>query len=268
MLVLGVFVLGGTLAWTAVMPSPSGLVGYWPFDSISAGTTPDVSGSANNGTLSGGPVLAAGKFASAMSFTGTSKQYVKVANQIPNDFTVSLWLKTTSSCPEGSTASVGNGIVSSNATGNGMIPMALLGTKLAFDTDNTKTGKTDTLVSTSAVNTGQWVHALVTRAQATGAKQLFINGSLQASQTSTTAALSANPNITLGGNTVQGHYYTGLLDEVRFYSRVLTSTEIKELSDGPPVPGDLTATAGPAESVLKWSAPAGGLLTYTYTVLR
>lgn len=266
--ILGIFILGGTLAWTAVRVSPSGLVGYWPFDSISGGMTPDDSGSANNGALFGGPVLAPGKFASAMSFTGTSKQYVKVANQIPNDFTVSLWLKTTSTGPQGTAAFQGDGIVSASATGNAMIPMALLGTKLAFDTDNMKTGKTDTLVSTAAINTGQWLHALVTRAQSTGLKQLFINGTLEASQTSTTAALSANPNISIGGNTGTGHYYTGLLDEVRFYSRVLTSTEITELSHGPPVPAGLTATAGPAESVLKWSAPSGGLLSYTYTLLR
>src|SRR5580765_8183163 len=41
----------------------TGLVAYWPLDTIAAGTTPDTSGTtpANTATLFGGPTTAAGK---------------------------------------------------------------------------------------------------------------------------------------------------------------------------------------------------------------
>src|SRR5260221_9669327 len=79
----------------------TGLVAYWPLDTITGGTTtPDTSGSApaNTATLTGGPTTAAGKIANGFTFAAASSQYLSVADATSlqfgtGDFTVALWMK-------------------------------------------------------------------------------------------------------------------------------------------------------------------------------
>ena len=75
------------------------------------------------------------------------------------------------------------------------------------------------------------------------------------SVTATTArlgVLNSNPNINIGGNTLDGRYFNGLIDDVRFYSRVLTAGEIATL-----LPGTAPTVA---------LATATNIVTNTFTV--
>jgi len=49
---------------------------------------------------------------------------------------------------------------------------------------------------------------------------------LEASGLAGSAVLDDNPNIDIGGNTGDSRYFNGLIDEVAFYTRVLTPQEI------------------------------------------
>ena len=82
-------------------------------------------------------------------------------------------------------------------------------------------------------NTGQWYHIVVTRKASTGTK-IYVNGTLNVSNTST-----INPNYattqytTLGATQYQPstttYYFNGKIDAVNVWDKELTSTEVTEL---------------------------------------
>lgn len=212
----------------------AGLKGNWTFNQSSGATATDSSGNNNTGVLFGGPVWTAGKIGNGLLFNGTSAR-VDVQNSIPDDFSLSLWLRTTSTGAGGTEAYQGHGIAWSDVGGaaNDMVPMALLGTKLSFFTGHVNPVLGSSLQSASNVNTGAWVHVAVTRVRSTGEKRIYVNGVQEASGTSSTATLNANPVLVLGANPLDGRYLSGLLDEVRIYNRALTPAEISVLAGLP-----------------------------------
>ena len=87
--------------------------------------------------------------------------------------------------------------------------------------------------SAAAVNNGNWHHVVLTRNAATGAVQVYLNGSLSGSATSelgvvTTAFSSIGRIEDTGGTPV---YFNGQLDEMRIYDRVLTAAEVAIVRD-------------------------------------
>lgn len=90
-------------------------------------------------------------------------------------------------------------------------------------------GSETTVTGTQEISTGQWMHLAVTRDAVSGAVKLYVNGALDGAATAGLAVLNANARIHIGGNTLDGRYFNGLIDDVRFYSRVLTPAEIATL---------------------------------------
>jgi hydrogenase maturation factor HypE len=79
-------------------------------------------------------------------------------------------------------------------------------------------------LGTAALAANTWTHLAVTYDGAT--LRLFVNG-VQAGTRAIAGAVAASSNpLRIGGNTVWGEYFSGLIDEVRVYSRVLTAAEI------------------------------------------
>ena len=58
----------------------------------------------------------------------------------------------------------------------------------------------------------------------------FVNGVLDGVSNGGTGLLTANPVIHFGGNTLDGRYFLGLMDEVRAYNRVLSDAEVAALA--------------------------------------
>src|SRR5262249_34072865 len=117
-------------------------------------------------------------------------------------------------------------------------------------------GGTETSINgNQEISTGQWMHLAVTRDGVSGAVNLYINGAFDTNGVGSTAVLNANPNIHIGGNTLDGHYFNGLIDDVRFYSRVLNQTEIISL----------LPTAAPSVSLSTSSATVTNRFTVTAT---
>jgi hypothetical protein len=86
----------GTVATSTC--SSNSLVGWWTFNGsdISGTTALDRSGSVDNGTLTNGPTLTAGKIGQALSFSGGSSQYVDFGASYNGIKTISLWYKASS----------------------------------------------------------------------------------------------------------------------------------------------------------------------------
>jgi hypothetical protein len=85
------------------------------------------------------------------------------------------------------------------------------------------------LGGTQEISTGQWMHLAVTRDGVSGVFKIYVNGILDGTATGGTGLLKANLGIAIGGNVGDNRYFNGLIDDVRFYSRVLTGVEVASL---------------------------------------
>ncbi len=180
--------------------------------------------------ISGVPTAtASGVSGGAVEFDGQT--YLRwgsdIAATLAGSFTAAVWIKTTQSYGYDYEAGYyGVGIVYADQPGQttDTIPIALNGSKAGFMTSN---GVQDTTIhSTSAINTGSFVHVAVTYDIATGVKRLYVNGTLQATETVTPTALNARNLLFLGANDFDGRYFTGVLDDFQFYNQALTADEV------------------------------------------
>ena len=148
-------------------------------------------------------------------------------------FSVSLWLKTTNTpgSDSGDQYSAA-GIVStlSGDYNNACMPMGQTGSKLAFYTGG---DVLNTLHSQASINTGQYVHIVTTRDRQTGEKRIYINGALDSSIYSDTNLLngSSTDGLSIGYN--NGNVFAGRMDEIQFYSGVLSSNDVAYLHNNP-----------------------------------
>ena len=76
-----------------------------------------------------------------------------------------------------------------------------------------------------------WTHLAATYDGAT--MRLYVNGVQVASRAQTgTIATSTNP-LQIGGDSLYGQYFAGMIDEVRVYNRALSVTEIQTDMNSP-----------------------------------
>jgi len=220
---------------------------WLPFEEGTGTTTADASGNGNNGALnnlSPGAWIA-GKIGNALAFDGAN-DYVRINNHLGATFTISCWIKTTQVFQQVTPTYDGTGIIWSDVGGSAN-DFLLGGTRNAGGTNRMSFFVGSGNVTTSGtrpINTGQWVHLAVTRNATNGEVRLYVNGALDGSGTAGLATLNSNPNIHIGGNTLDNRYFNGAIDDVRFYSRVLTPAEIATLlTTTPPTVTLATASA-------------------------
>jgi Concanavalin A-like lectin/glucanases superfamily len=158
----------------------------------------------------------------ALDFDGVD-DYVSITRPVSDDFTIEFWMKTDQTGGNPADAwYLGKGLVDGERPGVVEdFGISMTGGKLAFGVYS------PTIHSISNINTGIWVHVAVTRHRASGAMQLFINGVLEATGTSSTNALTAPSNLHLGKILAGTNYYQGQLDEIRLWNRVLPACEIQ-----------------------------------------
>jgi len=159
----------------------------------------------------------------AAKFNGSAQ--LRVPRMIQDDFTIEAWIKTASS-PSGRWFWDGNGLIYADSCCDpdpaDDFGTSVLNGKFAFGT-----GNPDTVIESSTdVTTDRWVHVAATRMMMNGENRVYVNGALESSVTTTEQnSLTTQPTLTLG-NTLGGHYYVGLMDEVRLWNVVRTASEI------------------------------------------
>jgi len=175
----------------------------------------------------------AGMYAGGFGGSGWFTPPDNLRNLFAGSFSVSLWLQTTNIHGyNNDSLYAAAGIVSdlgSDYNESGM-PMGQTGSKLAFYTGGTMQ---NILHSQANINTGQYVHLVTTRDQQTGEKRIYINGVLDSSVHAVTDLLtsSSNGDLTIGYN--NGQVFTGVMDEIEFYSGVLSSNDVAFLHSHP-----------------------------------
>ena len=237
--------------------SPGGPVVHYDFDEGTV-LAADVSGNNNNVVYAGnfggsGPDTSSDAVAGSGSVSFDGGSYLTASpNLLPTlagSFTISLWVKTTQDNGDpNDLAWTGDAIISADipyAGANDLIPVALTGGQVAFNTANTQYNYDDTINSSTLVNDGQWHHVVVSRNQPSGEKFIYIDGVLDTSDVDATNLLNdpqlltigckadaSNPDPTSPDSTGENGYQ-GLLDDVQIYDRVLTPGEVAFLHNNP-----------------------------------
>ena len=197
----------------------TGLVLALGFDEGVGTNTADVSGSNNNGTISGA-TWTVGRFGHALSFDGVN-DLVSVADSnsldLSTGMTLQLWLQPRAL----------NGYMTAIVKER----PSHLAYALYANTDTTGAAVEIAVAtnldarSTLKLPLNSWSHLAATYDGA--ALRLYVNGELVSTRAvSGPITTSASP-LRIGGNNVWGEFFNGLIDEVRVYNRALTAQEIQ-----------------------------------------
>jgi RHS repeat-associated protein len=235
-----------------------GLVAAYGFTEGGGNTLTDLSGNGHTGTLSGAVWTSAGKFGNALAFNGTDS-WVTAADSDLLDLTTGMtlmaWVYPTTASgtrdillKEGPSVDIYN-LYARNWQGRPESNVYVSGTN--------RTAEGDPL----PVNT--WTHVAGTYDGAT--LRLFLNG-IEVASTAVSGPIATSTGVLrIGGNSIWGEFFQGMIDEVRIYSRALSAAEILtdmstpvEAAGSPPTaPSNLTATAvSSTQVVLAWTDTA------------
>ncbi len=214
----------------------SGLIGHWGFDEGTGTIAYDTSGDGYNGAWSAAGSYATGTIG-AYAGNFTSSPYVNVGSAAvfkpapSSTFSVSLWVAPSSSClsPVQGCGAMGN---SSYLVGGYQLGWYNTNT-FYFDVENASgicTGGI-TVPTTQYFSAGQWVYVVAEYDGINGKTYIYLNGSLV--KQGNCANIGTAPNNLYIGKSPQGGWvspqYVGLIDDVRIYNRVLSSSEIDQL---------------------------------------
>jgi fibronectin-binding autotransporter adhesin len=229
---------GAQLADVQVGLGTSGLVGYWKLDENSGSNAADSSGNGNAGTWNSSGVSRTNAVPGTITFTDPravtldgSTGYVTLgvnnfpANDAPQS--ISLWFK---GQPNGNNE---NFFVMANPVSGSAVQIGYRGNSLIV----WNWGGT-TLVNTTAPNDTNWHQVVYTFDGATD--KLYLDGTLSASVTGTPHQTGTPTAGYLGTYTPNNEMFAGSLDDVRVYTRALTTVEVAILSGG----SSPTAVAG------------------------
>ncbi|MGH9692779.1 MAG: LamG domain-containing protein, partial [Bryobacteraceae bacterium] len=219
----------------AASPTPTGtLVAHWTFDSpaVVNNTALDSSGNDLYGTLSGNATLFPGKLGQALSLDGsTAYMYASPDERLrlAQDLTLAAWIKTQNTSRTETVISKYNSSGSEDGyivetTPDGYLTLHLGGQNIA--------GNRDILEGTNKINDGEWHHIAVIIRPAQDV-MFYIDGGLSSVDYLTTAGGAAGSGFGIGNPTYLSNFFTGGIDDVRVYTRALTSAEIAQLFGGP-----------------------------------
>jgi hypothetical protein len=185
-------------------------------------------GSGNNlhGTVSGATWTTAGKFGRALSFDGVN-DWVTVADtnalDLVNGMTLEAWVYPTNASStrdvlikEGAGADIYN-LYARNWRG---LPEA-----------NVFVAGSNRTTEGSVLPTNTWTHLAATYNG--NVVQLYVNGTLQSSTSASGQISTSNGALRIGGNSLWGEYFAGLIDEVRIYNFALSQPQIQSDMNSP-----------------------------------
>ncbi len=219
-------------------PTDSGLICYLPFNK----NLKDASGNGNNGTLKGGTITYVndrfGNKKSAIYF-GTSQAYIEIPEKDVDGLTAATFAMEFYPTSSGTTQLLMSKMSYNSPAGSpGFYQSFELGipsyTNISFSIrqenycDASDGGWNQPVTSDSLVTLNAWNHVAVTFNN--NIQKIYINGKLANINQKTASPICSGEPVRLGIWWAQDpDFFTGSMDEVRIYNRVLDAKEIKQL---------------------------------------
>ena len=271
--VVAVTVLGSLLLASSGRSATPGLVAAYAFDEGSGSVVADASGNGNDGTVANATWAAVGEHGGALVFDGSSS-LVTVPDspslRLSSAMTLEAWVDPASG--SGSSRDLvykgDDNYYLEASSAPGGVPAA--GSSFG--------GSYGEVYGSGALPTGVWTHLAVTYDGST--LRLYVNGTLVASNAHAGAMPGSSDPLQIGGDSLYGQFFQGMIDDVRVYNVALTPAQIQSdmatpvappVSDTEPpsAPGTLTATAvGSGRVDLVWGAATDNVGVAGYEVER
>jgi hypothetical protein len=202
------------------------LVAAYAFNEGAGSTIADVSGNNNNGTVGSGVTWTAqGKSGSALVFNGSGGLLTipdSASLRLTSGMTLEAWVNpsTLSSAWRDVIYKGNDNYFLEASSSSGGVPAAGGTFARAF--------------GAGPLPANTWTHLAVTYDTAT--LRLYVNG-VQVSSVASTVSMATSTNpLQIGGDSIYGQYFQGIIDEVRVYNRALSQTEIQTDMDTPVAP--------------------------------
>jgi PKD repeat protein len=214
---------------TATGTSPN-LVAAYGFNEGTGTAVGDASGKGNSGVISNATWSVSGRFGKALAFNGTTSRVNindAAALDLTNGMTLEAWVYPTALMQGW------RSVVMKEQTGGAVYYLAA-NTQNNVPANGVYSGAEQVLYGSAQVPANAWTHLAATYDGA--AQRIYVNGVQVATRAQTGALPNSTGALRIGGNSVWGEYFQGLIDEVRIYNRALSTAEIQ--SDmGTPVGG-------------------------------
>ena len=237
------------------------LVAALAFNEGTGPTAADASGSGNVGTLTGASWIAGGRYGGALSFDGTN-DWVTVADAASLDLTTGMTLEAwvrPSAINGWETVLLkemaGSGLAYAlyAADGGGRPPAGYV-----------FVGGDRAVVGSTVLPLNAWTHLATTYDGAI--QRLFVNGMEVATRAQSGGISTSTGALRVGGNSVWGEYFGGLIDEVRVYSHALTAAQVQADMNTPiGGSGDTRAPTVTAVSPLMGATGVSATVNFTAT---
>jgi hypothetical protein len=211
-----------TIPVTLNLSSPSSnLVGAWGFDEPSGSTVSDSSGKGNTGTITGATRTTGGKVGGALSFNGTS-DWVTIPDSnsldVTSGVTMEAWVRPTA------IGSAWRAVMLKEQAGD-LIYALYAGDSKGRAAADVFTTADKGLSGTTATPLNAWTHLAATYDGTT--LRIYVNGVQAASKPVSGTIRTSTGVLRIGGNSIWGEWFAGLIDEVRVYNTALTAAEIQ-----------------------------------------
>jgi fibronectin type 3 domain-containing protein len=249
-------------------------VAAYSFDEGSGSTVADASGNGNGGTATNTTWSTSGKYGKALVFNGNSSR-VNVPDAVSLHLTTGMTLEAWVN--PASVASAWRDVIYKGddnyylegSSERGGVPAA----------GGTFGGGAASTFASSTLPTNTWSYLATTYDGAT--LRLYVNG-VQVASTAKVGAITTSSNqLQIGGDSIYGQYFNGLIDEVRVYNAPLPVTAIQKdmatpIAGGgssdtqpPSQPGTLSVSAVSSSEIdLSWGPATDNIGVTGYQILR
>ncbi|MCP3684906.1 MAG: hypothetical protein GY861_19770 [bacterium] len=210
------------------------VIGYWSFDETSGSIASDDSDSGNDGTLNGDPQWITGKVGNALQFDGVD-DHVQVDDtfNIAGDFSIGMWINVASW--DKNEYLLHNGLFSIYHRGEWAGDRVYLLIKIDspdYPGDSSWTGKAAVRTNTE-LKENEWYHIAAVKSEDN--LSMYLNG-IHEKEVDALSGYSLDTsgllNLRIGG---YSSHFNGKIDEVKIWDKALTSEEVEELYQFPPV---------------------------------
>ena len=237
------------------------LVGWYKFDDGTGNVITDSAG-AYNGTKNSAVQWTTGQVNKALSFGGTGSNYVLLGNDPAfspgtGNISVSIWFKTSTNF-SGGAKYIYQDNTDNSAGDNSNIEITITTANKINGNIRDHDYHAVTMTSASVLNDGVWHHVILERSGTTG--YLYIDNGTPVTNTNAllaTISTGATNEPSVGAKRALTQNFTGIIDDVRIYSRALSSGDVTELYNQGLSP---YVTAQTASSLTKNSATLNGTI--------
>ncbi|MBX7135011.1 MAG: Ig-like domain-containing protein [Fimbriimonadaceae bacterium] len=212
------------------------LVAAYGFNEGSGSTLTDLSGNGNTGAITNATWSSSGKYGKALSFNGTNSLVTindSASLDLTNGMTIEAWVKP-------STVSGWRSVVVKERPSN-LAYSLYTSESTSRPSAYINTGGANQPAKGSRLSTSAWTHVAATYNGSS--LRFYVNGELAETKSVSGNLVTSDSVLRIGGNSVWGQYYSGMIDEIRIYNHALSQSAIRTDMNTPVASTSITLTS-------------------------